>query len=99
MKLVHRLKKMICLWMSDVDLDALSNKQKVMAQKMLQEERDSFFMEIGKEEGTANKCKSHRFYTSTKELNINSTATIPRSKNTTVLVETLIQPVVCFIVS
>ena len=77
-----QIEKMNCNWMSDVDLDGLSKKQKVMVQKMLQEERNSFSCdgEIGKAEGLQMKCKSHRFYASTKELHINSTAIVRRSE-------------------
>ena len=63
--------KMNCNWMSDVDLDGLSKKQKVMVQKMLQEERDSFSCdgEIGNAEGL--------------QMNVNLTDSIPVQKSYT----------------
>ena len=58
-----------CNWMSDVNLDGLSQKQRVMVQQMLQEEQDSFSCdgEIGNAEEL--------------QMNINLTDSIPVQKN------------------
>ena len=65
------IEKMNCNWMSDVDLDGLSKKQKVIVQKMLQKECDSFSCdgEIGKAEGL--------------QMNVNLTDFIPVQKSYT----------------
>ena len=64
-------RKMDCGWMSDVNLDGLSHKQKLTVQKMLLEERDSFSCngEIGSAEGL--------------QMDINLTDSIPVQKNYT----------------
>ena len=66
-----QIEKMNCNWMSDVDLDGLSKKQKVMVQKMLQEERDSF------------SCDGEVDNAERLQMNVNLTDSIPVQKSYT----------------
>ena len=79
-KTCSQTEKMNCNWMSDVDLDGLSKKQKVMVQKMLQEERNSFSCdgEIGNAEGL--------------QMNVNLTDSISVQKSYTSIYSTVIVP-------